>query len=203
MSTLNRVTLEVDDPEAAQTFYDKAFGLDDRLRVRGTDAPTSGFRGFTMSLVVSQPSTVDALVESAVAAGATAIKEPKKSFWGYGGAVQAPDGTVWTVASSSKKDSGPATREVDDVVLLLGVADVKASKEFYVGRGLSAGKSFGGKYAELDAPGSRVKLALYPRKAAAKNAGVPQEGSGSHRLVIAGTEAFTDPDGFEWEPGSA
>ena len=50
MSTLERVTLEVDDPEAAQTFYDKAFGLDDRLRVRGTDASTSGFRGFTMSL---------------------------------------------------------------------------------------------------------------------------------------------------------
>jgi hypothetical protein len=31
-----------------------------------------------------------------------------------GGVVQAPDGTIWTVASSAKKDSGPVTRQVDE-----------------------------------------------------------------------------------------
>ena len=60
-------------------------------------------------------------------------------------------------------------------------------------------KSFGSKYVELET-GKRIKLALYPRRALAKDAGVAEEGSGSHRIVI-GSDAgrFTDPDGFEWE----
>jgi hypothetical protein len=34
----------------------------------------------------------------------------------------------------------------------------------------------------------------------AKDAGVPLEGSGSHRLAIGGDAgSFTDPDWFEWE----
>jgi hypothetical protein len=50
------------------------------------------------------------------------------------------------------------------------------------------------------AAGSPVKLALYSRPAAAKDAGVSADGTGSHRLVIAGDAgAFTDPDGFAWE----
>jgi hypothetical protein len=74
-----------------------------------------------------------------------------------------------------------------------------ATKDFYVGKGLTVGKSYGGKYAEFVADGA-VKLALYPRRAAAKDAGVPPEGSGSHRLVIGGAAGeFVDPDGFHWE----
>ena len=200
MVGIRAVVLEADDTAAALEFYDKAFDLGDRLRVRPAQDPTSGFRGFTMSLVVSQAGTVDALADSAVESGARLLKAPSKSFWGYGAVVQAPDGTIWTIASSSKKDTGPATVEVDEVVLLLGVADVKASKQFYVEKGLAAGKSFGGKYAELDTGDSGVKLALYPRKAAAKNAGVDPAGSGSHRLAIVGDlGTLTDPDGFEWE----
>jgi uncharacterized glyoxalase superfamily protein PhnB len=198
MAGIRAVVLEADDAAAAGEFYDKAFGLGDAVRVRPATSPTSGFRGFTMSLVVSQPGTVDALVESAVEHGGTVVKAPSKSFWGYGGVVEAPDGSIWTIASSAKKDTGPATTEVDEVVLLLGVDDVKASRKFYVDRGLPAGKSFGGKYAELDTDG--VKLALYPRKAAAKNAGVDPAGSGSHRLAVVGDlGTLTDPDGFEWE----
>jgi len=200
MAGIRAVVLEADDTAAALEFYDKAFDLGDRVRVRPAQDPTSGFRGFTMSLVVSQPGTVDALAGSAVESGARILKAPSKSFWGYGAVVQAPDGTIWTIASSSKKDTGPPTLEVDEVVLLLGVEDVKASKQFYVGKGLAAGKSFGGKYAELDTGDSGVKLALYPRKAAAKNAGVDPAGSGSHRLAIVGDlGTLTDPDGFEWE----
>ena len=30
-----------------------------------------------------------------------------------GGVVQAPDGTIWKVATSAKKDTGPDTRQVD------------------------------------------------------------------------------------------
>jgi predicted lactoylglutathione lyase len=197
---IRAVVVEADDAAAASEFYDKAFDLGDRVRVRPAQDPTDGFRGFTMSLVVSQPGTVDALADSAVECGARILKAPAKSFWGYGAVVQAPDGTIWTIASSSKKDTGPPTLEVDEVVLLLGVEDVKASKQFYVGKGLADGRSFGGKYAELDTGDSGVKLALYPRKAAAKNAGVDPAGSGSHRLAIVGDlGTLTDPDGFEWE----
>ncbi|MGI8760405.1 MAG: glyoxalase [Jatrophihabitantaceae bacterium] len=203
MTSIESIILEVPDPVAAEHFYAAAFGLGGRLRLRPGDAPTSGFRGFTVSLVVAQPSTVDSLVGTAVHAGARTLKPPRKSFWGYGGVVQAPDGAIWKIATSAKKNAGPATREVDDVVLLMGVADVKASKQFYVGRGLAVAKSFGGKYVEFDAADSSVKLALYSRRAAAKDAGVPTDGTGAHRIVIVGGgRAFTDPDGFAWEAAS-
>lgn len=198
MTHIDSITLDVADPTSAATFYDTAFGLGSRVQIRASDAPTDGFRGFTMSLVVSQPANVDALVDAALAAGATSLKPVAKSFWGYGGVVQAPDGTIWKVASSSKKNSGPASREIDDIVLLLGVEDVKATKSFYVDRGLTIGKSFGSKYVELAT--TNIKLALYGRKALAKDAGVPPEGSGSRRLSIGGDAgSFTDPDGFTWE----
>ena len=204
MTSLASVTLEVPDPGAAEKFYAAAFGVGDRVGVRLSEAPTTGFRGFTLSLLVSQPSTVDSLIGSALDAGATPLKPAGKNLWGYGGVVQAPDGTIWKVATSSKKDKGPATREVDDIALLLGVEDVKASKRFYADRGLAVGRSFGGKYVEFDTPSAPVKLALYGRRALAKDAGVSPDGTGSHRIVIgAAAESFTDPDGFAWEAASA
>ena len=111
-----------------------------------------------------------------------------------------PDGTTWKIATSAKKDTAPATRHVDEVVLLLGVADVAASKRFYVEQGLAVGKSFGRVYVEFAAGSSAVKPALYRRRALAKDVGVSPEGSGSHRITINGdTGAFTDPDGFPWK----
>ncbi|HEX5995827.1 MAG TPA: hypothetical protein VFY84_11855 [Jiangellales bacterium] len=203
MTSIESVTLEVPDPTIANAFYAAAFGLGAVVGVRASEAPTTGFRGFALSLVVSQPSTVDSLIGTALDGGATTLKPVKKSFWGYGGVVQAPDGTIWKVATSAKKESGPATRRVDDVVLLLGVADVKASKQFYVDRGLAVAKSFGSKYVEFETAGSPVKLALYSRRAAAKDAGVSPDGTGSHRIAIAGDAGpFTDPDGFAWEAAS-
>ena len=200
MAGIDAVVLEGPDPAAAEAFYSAAFGLGDRVRVRASDEPSSGFRGFALSLVVPQPSTVDALVASALEAGATEVKPVKKTFWGYGGVVQAPDGALWKVASSSKKDTGPATRKIDEVVLLLGVEDVKATKQFYADQGLAVGKSFGSKYVEFDTPGSALKLALYGRHAAAKDAGVAPEGKGSHRIAVVGDAGtFTDLDGFAWE----
>ena len=200
MTLIESVTLETPDPTTSDAFYTAAFGLGPRVGVRPSEAPTAGFRGFTMSLVVYQPSTVDSLLGAALDAGASPLKPAAKSFWGYGGAVRAPDGVIWTIATSSKKDTGPATRKVDDVVLLLGVADVKASKRFYVEHGLTVGKSFGSKYVEFESPASHLKLALYGRRALAKQAGVSPEGTGSHRIVIASdAEPFTDPDGFAWE----
>ncbi|MFF6772032.1 glyoxalase [Streptomyces sp. NPDC012637] len=200
-TSLASVTLEVADIEAARRFYG-AFGVDAYIRLRASDARSTGFRGFTLALTVSGPATVDGFVGAAVDAGATVLKPAAKSLWGYSGVVQAPDGTIWKVATSAKKDTGPATREIDEVVLLIGVEDVKATKQFYVGQGgLTVAKSVGGKYAEF-APGqsSTVKLALYKRRALAKDLGVPADGTGSHRIVLGGSaDAFTDLDGFVWE----
>ncbi|WP_447003268.1 glyoxalase [Saccharothrix isguenensis] len=203
MTSIAAVTLEVADVAAANRFYTNAFGLDAQIGLRASEAPTTGFRGFAMALTVSQPSTVDSLVDSALAEGATSLKPVTKSLWGYGGVVQAPDGTIWKVATSAKKDTGPATRRIDGIVLLLGVADVAASKRFYVEQGLAVGKSFGRVYVEFAAGSGPVKPALYRRRALAKDVGVPLDGTGSHRLVIGGDGGpFTDPDGFTWETAS-
>ena len=204
MTSIESITLEVPDPTIANTFYAAAFDLGTHLGLRAAEAPTDGFRGFTLSLVVSQPATVDALTGAALDAGATPLKPTKKGFWGYGGVVRAPDGTIWKIATSSKKNTDPATRQIDDVVLLLGVADIAASKQFYVDRGLAVARSFGRKYVEFAAPSTLFKLALYGRRALAKDAGVSPDGSGSHRIVIHSDGApFTDPDGFAWESASA
>ncbi|MEU0373114.1 glyoxalase [Streptomyces sp. NPDC006283] len=203
MTSLHCITLEVDDPTSAQRFYQDAFGLDKQVRLRASEEPTSGFRGFTVSLVVSQPSIVNSLVGAALDVGATTLKPAKKSFWGYGGVVQAPDGTIWQIASSSKKDTGPDSRQIDEIVLLLGVTDMAASKQFYIDRGLTVAKSFGSKYVEFESASSPIKLSLYGRRGLAKVAGTSPEGTGSHRLTI-GSDAgtFADPDGFTWQPAA-
>jgi catechol 2,3-dioxygenase-like lactoylglutathione lyase family enzyme len=203
MTSLEYVTLEVDDLTAAERFYTSAFGLGPEVRLRASEAPTSGFRAFTLSLVVSQPAAVDAFIRAALDAGATSLKPASKQFWGgYSGVVQAPDGTIWKLATPSKKNTGPAMREIDEIVLLLGVADFAASKRFYVDHGLQVGKSVARAYVEFAAPPKHIKLGLYKRRALAKDAGVSPDGSGSHRLRIASDAGpFTDPDGFAWRAG--
>ncbi|MFW6197773.1 MAG: glyoxalase [Myxococcota bacterium] len=202
MASIEYITLEVNDPSAVGGFYADAFGLDKLVHLRASDVPTSGFRGFTLSLVVSQPATANGFIDAAIEAGGTVVKPVEKSLWGYGGVVQGPDGTIVTVASSSKKDTGPAAREFDELVLQLGVADVAASRRFYVDRGFDVAKSYGRRYVQFDS--GPVTLVLYKRRGLAKVAGVSPDGSGSHRIVV-GSDAgpFTDPDGFEWEATSA
>ncbi|MDT0157145.1 glyoxalase [Microbacterium sp. ARD32] len=198
MNAIEYITLEVNDLSAAQSFYDVAFGVGDRLRLTQSDAATGGFRGFTLSLVASQPADVDALFQSGLDAGATVIKPATKSLWGYGGTLQAPDGAIWKLATGAKKNAGPGEVRFDSFVLLLGAASVPESKRFYTGRGFEQGKSFGS-YAELGGSEDPVRLALYKRAALAKDAGVPAAGTGSHRLVIHPVSGeFVDPDGFVW-----
>jgi hypothetical protein len=203
MKSIETVTLEVADLEAAEEFYAAAFGPLPQVELREGDGPTSGFRGFTLSLLVGQPGSVDDLFGTALAAGAEELKPAKKQFWGgYSGVLRAPDGTIWKVATERKKDSGPASRTIDGMALVLGVADMAAAKALYVERGLTVAKSFGGKYAEFeDVPGS-IKLGLYKRRGLARDAGVPEEGSGSHRLVIGPDSGrFRDSDDFFWSAG--
>ena len=195
--TISSVALEADDVTAAEKLY-AALGVADRVAVRPAEEPAAGFHGFTLSIVTSQPGNVDAYLDAAVEHGATLVKPGRKSLWGYGGTFTAPDGSTWTVASSSKKDSAPAALEHDDLVLLLGVDDVKAAKELHVERGFEVGRGFGSKYVEF-ASSDGITLALQSRQAVAKNAGVDPDGSGSHRLVIhSDAGECTDPDGYVW-----
>jgi uncharacterized glyoxalase superfamily protein PhnB len=97
MASIESVTLQVPDPSAAEAFY-AAFGVGTHVGVRASEAPTAGFRGFSLSLVVSQPSTVDSLIGSALEGGATTLQPATKGFWGYGGVAQAPHGAIWKVA---------------------------------------------------------------------------------------------------------
>ncbi|GEL24067.1 hypothetical protein PSU4_30210 [Pseudonocardia sulfidoxydans NBRC 16205] len=202
MTRIASLTVQTTDVDRSRTFW-AALGLDHLVDVANTDEPSTGFRGFTVSLVVAGPATALALVDAATAAGGTVLKPAAKSFWGFGGVVAAPDGTIVKIASSSKKDTGPATRDIDSVVVLLGCDDVAATRQFYVDHGLTVGKSFGRKYVDFTMDGSPITLGLYGRRALAKDAGVPADGTGSHRIVIGGDVGdLTDPDGFRWHPAA-
>lgn len=201
---IESLTLEVADPGASRAFYETGLGLGEQFRARATDAPSLGFRGFSISLVVGQPSIVDSLQETALAAGAKSVKPATKGMWGYGAVVQDADGVIWKLATSAKKDKAPPTaaaRQVDDLVLLIGAADMGASKRFYVERGLKVKRSFLGRYVEFDAPATGIKLALYPGRAGlAKDAGVSPDGDASHGIAVNSRAGqFSDPDGFVWE----
>lgn len=200
-ATIDSVILEVSDPDAAASFYKAAFDLGPKVGLRASDEPTSGFRGFTLSLVTSQPGNVHKLFDSAVEAGGTVLKSVEKSLWGVGGAIQAPDGTIWNIATSQKKDTEPATTSVDELVLLLGVENVGASKKLYADKGFTVGKSFGS-YVDFAMGSSPVKFGLYKRPALAKSVSADPEGTGAHRIaIVSSTGQFTDPDGFNWENG--
>jgi hypothetical protein len=203
MQSIDSVTLEVADTATAERFYAQAFGFDGQIRIQQSDAATEGFRSFTISLLVDGPTSATALHQSALTAGATELKAAKKSLWGFGSSLQAPDGTIITIASKNKKDKGPASHQIDQIVLLIGASDVAASKRFYVEQGLTVGKSFGSKYVEFTFASSPIHFAVNSREILAKNAGVDAAGSGSHRIIInTGSESFTDPDGFAWQPTS-
>ena len=199
--TIDSLTLEVSDPAASQLFYETALGVDSQIRARPPDTPATGFRGFTISLVVGQPSTVDSLLETALAGAAKVLKPAEKGLWGYGAVVQDADGVIWKLATSAKKDKAPATRKIDDLVLLIGAADLRSSKRFYVEHGLSVKRSFPGRYVEFDAPAGGIKLALYPGRAGlAKDAGIAPDGDGPHGIAVNSSAGqFSDPDGFRWE----
>lgn len=202
MTTVTQLLIETEDPDAAERFYSEALGLGQRLRARGTEAPSSGFRGATVSLVVPDPVVADAFMDAGTAGGATVVKPAKRSLFGYGGTLRAPDGTLVTVASSAKKPTGAEPGTLEELVVQLGVAAVPASRDFYVSHGTEVAQSFGGKYASF-ATGP-ITLALLKRPALAKAAGVDAAGSGSSRLVLLGDLGeLTDPDGFRWEAADA
>lgn len=63
------------------------------------DPPFStGFRGYVVSYILTQPAEVEAILNAAVRAGATLLKPAKGGFFGgFSASFQAPDGSVWKV----------------------------------------------------------------------------------------------------------
>ncbi len=59
----------------------------------------SGFSGVTLAHNVHNKEEVDALLEVAVAAGATLVKPAQDTFWGgYSGYFADPEGYLWEIA---------------------------------------------------------------------------------------------------------
>lgn len=71
-------------------------------------ASGSGFNNFAIAHNVNSPEEVDAVLNEAVAAGATLIKPGQKVFWGgYSGYFADPDGHLWEVAHNPFTWIGP------------------------------------------------------------------------------------------------
>jgi catechol 2,3-dioxygenase-like lactoylglutathione lyase family enzyme len=58
-----------------------------------------GFRGLSLAYNTRTRAEVDAVLEEAVAAGATLLKPAQEAFWGgYSGYFADPDGFLWEIA---------------------------------------------------------------------------------------------------------
>ncbi len=62
------------------------------------DSEGSGFSGFALAHNVAEKEEVDSVLEEAVSAGATIIKEAQDTFFGRNGYFADPEGYLWEVA---------------------------------------------------------------------------------------------------------
>jgi len=84
-------------------FGREALAEDAKISAQGT-----GFNSFALAHNVESEAEVDAVVNQAVEAGGTLIKEPQKVFWGgYSGYFSDPDGHLWEVAYNPHFWVGP------------------------------------------------------------------------------------------------
>tara|TARA_R110002073_G_scaffold125486_1_gene270028 strand:- start:951 stop:1364 length:414 start_codon:yes stop_codon:yes gene_type:complete len=130
---ISMITLGVKDVPAATRFYEEGLGfpkLDFEsgsvafftlngtwLGLYGRDAlaedaqvPASngGFSGFSLAHNVRSEQEVDAVINQAVSAGGTLVKQPQKVFWGgYSGYFKDLDGHLWEVAHNPIMWVGP------------------------------------------------------------------------------------------------
>jgi len=72
----------------------------------------SGFRGITLAHNVTSKEEVRSVIEQAIAAGATLLKQPQDVFWGgYSGYFSDPDGHIWEIAWNPFDWIGPPDTE--------------------------------------------------------------------------------------------
>src|SRR5699024_3265537 len=124
------------------------------IALYGSDvtSPRPGFRGYTLNYTVDQPSEVESVMALAAKAGAEVLKPAKKSlFAGVSAVFRAPEGTVWKIAAPTRKDTGPAGHppKPTEVVVILGVAAPKASRDFYVSLGMDVDRDYGNKFIDF------------------------------------------------------
>ena len=130
---ISMITLGVSDLEASIAFYETGLGLPRMpsppdvafFTLNGTwlglygrealaedvgiSAEGRGFKAFTLAHNLASESEVDAVVQEAIAAGATLVKAPQKVFWGgYSGYFKDPDGHLWEVAFNPHFWVGPS-----------------------------------------------------------------------------------------------
>ena len=81
----------------------------DSLAEDATVSPEgSGFSGFALAHNVSSEAEVDQIIQQAVSAGATLVKQPQKVFWGgYSAYFKDPDGYLWEIAHNPHFWVGP------------------------------------------------------------------------------------------------
>lgn len=128
---ISLVTLGVDDLDRATRFYREGLGLPqyefegggvsffslegtwlalypraDLVKDIGLSEPVQfGFSGITLAHNVASKPEVDAVLERAVAAGATLVKPAQEVFWGgYSGYFQDTEGHYWEVAYNPYQD---------------------------------------------------------------------------------------------------
>lgn len=120
---LTLVTLGVTDIAASRAFYERLgftastdsnpdvtffdaggvalalFGRTALADDANVTAMPAGFSGVTLAHNVKSDADVDAVMDEAVAAGATVTKPAAKTFWGgYAGYFSDPDGHLWEIA---------------------------------------------------------------------------------------------------------
>ncbi|GAB3230437.1 glyoxalase [Glycomyces halotolerans] len=214
---LDLITIAVPDVRAAHAFYTAAFspsdvadhggwvdldlhgtghiglyGTDDLAAETGAEPATSRFGGAVLSVVVDQPSEVEALVASAAEQGAEILKPAKKGFFGGFSAVyRAPDGAVWKLAAPTKKDTGPAASPPapTETAVFLGVADPQTSKAFYEALGMTVDRDYGDKFVDFTIEPGKCRLGLLPSRSLAKDAGLDEETAANPAVVCNRTVA--------------
>jgi catechol 2,3-dioxygenase-like lactoylglutathione lyase family enzyme len=94
------------DPDAGVVFFRMEGNMllaiwprEDLARDAGISPEGTGFGGISLAHNVPSKEAVDAVFQVAVAAGATALKQPGDVFWGgYTAYFGDPDGHLWEVA---------------------------------------------------------------------------------------------------------
>ena len=84
------------------------YGWDALAQDAGVPTREPGFGGFTLAHNMPSEDEVDAVLNTAVEAGAALIKPAQKVFWGgYSGYFADPDGHLWEVAYNPFQWIGP------------------------------------------------------------------------------------------------